>query len=111
MVRQTNAIQKMKKEAPLKSSVRELRSQIIEDVKSPKFTIVYSKKMNDVYKNVPISYQKSEYKFQDLPKDFQEYYGKQKKDTNIDISNSCHFRLVPRKSLMTRRISNKAHTI
>jgi len=111
MVRQTNAIQKMKKEVPLKNSARALRRQIIEDVKNSKFTIVYSKKMNDVYKNVPISYQKSVYKFQDLPKDFQEYYGKQKKDTNIDISNSCHIRLVPRKSPRTRRISNKAHTI
>jgi hypothetical protein len=46
--------------------------------------------------NTSISYHKSVYKFKDLPKDFQEYYGKQNNDTEIDISNSCHIRLVPR---------------
>lgn len=47
--------------------------------------------------NASISGYKSMYKFEDLPKDFQEYYRKQNKGKDIDISNGCHIRLVPRK--------------
>ena len=48
--------------------------------------------------NASISGYKSMYKFEDLPKDFQKYYGKQNKGKEVDISNSCHIRLVPRKN-------------
>ena len=47
--------------------------------------------------NASISGYKSMYKFEDLPKDFQKYYGKQNKGKDIDISNGCHIGLVPRK--------------
>jgi hypothetical protein len=47
--------------------------------------------------NASISVYKSMYKFEDLPEDFQKYYGKQNKGKEVDISNSCHIRLVPRK--------------
>lgn len=48
--------------------------------------------------NASISEYKSMYKFEDLPKDFQKYYGKQNKGKEVDISNSCHIILVPRKN-------------
>jgi len=44
--------------------------------------------------NTSISQYNSMYKFEDLPTNFQEYYGK--KNKMIDISNGCHIRLVPR---------------
>ena len=49
--------------------------------------------------NASISGYKSMYKFEDLPEDFQKYYGKKNKgkEVDVDISNSCHIRLVPRK--------------
>ena len=49
--------------------------------------------------NASISGYKSMYKFEDLPEEFQKYYGKKNKgkEVNVDISNSCHIRLVPRK--------------
>jgi hypothetical protein len=47
--------------------------------------------------NASISQYKSLYKFEDLPKSFQEYYGYRNKDKTIDISNGCHVRMVPRK--------------
>jgi hypothetical protein len=47
--------------------------------------------------NASISVYKSMYKFEDLPEDFQKYYGKRNKGKEVDISNSCHIRLVPRK--------------
>jgi len=47
--------------------------------------------------NASISQYKSLYKFEDLPKSFQEYYGKRNKGKTIDISNGCHVRMVPRK--------------
>jgi hypothetical protein len=47
--------------------------------------------------NASISQYTSLYKFEDLPKSFQEYYGKRNKGNKIDISNGCHVRMVPRK--------------
>ena len=47
--------------------------------------------------NASISQYKSLYKFEDLPKSFQKYYGKKNKGKTIDISNGCHVRMVPRK--------------
>jgi hypothetical protein len=51
--------------------------------------------------NAFISKFKSMYKFEDLPKNFQEYYkeeveGKFDKNEEIDIDNGCHFRLIPK---------------
>ena len=53
------------------------------------------------------------YKFEELPEDFQKYYGKQNKGNEIDISNSCHIRLVPRKdtSIMGNKPNAKRRTI
>jgi hypothetical protein len=47
--------------------------------------------------NASISQYTSLYKFEDLPKSFQEYYGKRNKGNTIDISNGCHVRMIPRK--------------
>jgi hypothetical protein len=47
--------------------------------------------------NASISQYTSLYKFEDLPKSFQKYYGKRNKGKTIDISNGCHVRMVPRK--------------
>jgi hypothetical protein len=47
--------------------------------------------------NASISQYTSLYKFEDLPKSFQKYYGKRNKGEPIDISNGCHVRMVPRK--------------
>jgi hypothetical protein len=70
-------------------------------------------KIKEEYKNIPISGYKSMYKFEDLPEDFQKYYGKQNKGKEIDISNSCHIRLVPRKdtSIMGNKPKAKRRTI
>ena len=63
--------------------------------------------------NASISEYKSMYKFKDLPKDFQKYYGKQNKDKDIDISNGCHIRLVPREDtrIMGKKTKAKRKTI
>ena len=70
-------------------------------------------KIKEEYKNIPISGYKSMYKFEELPEDFQKYYGKQNKGNEIDISNSCHIRLVPRKdtSIMGNKPKAKRRTI
>jgi hypothetical protein len=47
--------------------------------------------------NASISQYTSLYKFEDLPKSFQEYYGYRNKGNTIDISNGCYVRMVPRK--------------
>ena len=47
--------------------------------------------------NTNISGYKTMYKFEDLPKDFQKYYGQENKGNDIDIGNGCHFRLIPKK--------------
>jgi hypothetical protein len=47
--------------------------------------------------NASISQYNSMHIFEDLPEDFQKYYGEQNKGTMIDISNGCHIRLVVKK--------------
>ena len=62
-------------------------------------------KIYEAFKNVPIAESKDMRKFNDMPKDFQEYYGGGKDEKGkyinagkyIDISNHCHFRLVDKK--------------
>jgi hypothetical protein len=53
------------------------------------------------------------YKFEDLPKDFQKYYGEQNEGKMFDISNGCHIRLVPRKDtlIMGKKTNAKRRTI
>ena len=63
-------------------SLEEEHHRLIEDT---------NKKINDF-----ISEYKSIYKYEDLPEDFQRYYGEQNKGTEIDIYNGCHFRLIPK---------------
>ena len=62
-------------------------------------------KIYEEFKNVPIAESKDMRKFNDMPKDFQEYYGGGKDEKGkyinagkyIDISNHCHCRLVDKK--------------
>lgn len=62
-------------------------------------------KIYEAFKNVPIAESKDMRKFNDMPKDFQEYYGGGKDEKGkyinagkyIDISNHCHCRLVDKK--------------
>jgi len=63
--------------------------------------------------NASISHYKSMYKFEDLPKDFQKYYGEQNEGKMFDISNGCHIRLVPRKDtlIMGKKTNAKRKTI
>ena len=63
--------------------------------------------------NASISHYKSMYKFEDLPKDFQKYYGEQNEGKMFDISNGCHIRLVPRKDtlIMGKKTNAKRRTI
>ena len=84
-------------------SMKEMKKrglQLKTDTDKPKQ--IDNMKIYEAFKNVPISESKDMRKFNDMPKDFKEYYGggKDEKgkyinaDKYIDISNHCHFRFV-----------------
>ena len=84
-------------------SMKEMKKQGLQlktDADKPKQ--IDHMKIYEAFKNVPISESKDMRKFNDMPKDFQEYYGGGKDEKGkyinagkyIDISNHCYFRIV-----------------